>query len=238
MKSVVMYFKGCPPQEQEACEVRRTKMYILYGVLFLGCVFIALCHFIFKLVKRRRSKNEIKEYYKHRESVASFVFLSMNLAQGQRDSDPEALKLRREEGEIRITTDGMHELAIEMPEDYDAAGTGSSNGQSSNSRPLQAPEAALNLNTMNIVKVDVHAQKGRKGDFGVFLSGPARVAVATVSAQVQEMQDMQAQAQAQEVPVPVQDPPGSRPHSASSYFDISDIVNSPEPGKRKTPNTC
>jgi hypothetical protein len=83
-------------------------MYILYGTILLSCVTLTLCHFIIFLVKRRRVKEFTRDYQLRRESFAA-------LAAGP---FPQTTQFQSVQDAFKITTDGITDMSIEIPDDY------------------------------------------------------------------------------------------------------------------------
>lgn len=263
------------------CQTRRHSLYIVYGVILIGCVALALCHFILVYMKRRRIRVSIKEYQQRRESFAVLAASVSYPSPHEFSSDQDAFK---------ISTDGSNELAIELPEDYPYPllqnGVLENGGRCSfvsftdhRNRPLtmqrriiktvpyntsyspgvgeniaevdededqdaQSLDQILSQRNMktNIVTVDVH--NGRRDSEQSFKKedGGRALGVSTVSQSYHNMNP-----NAISVPVPVGDLGTvfgriSRPQSALSAYDISDIVcSSPEVGRKvekKSPKTC
>lgn len=214
------------------CESRRFWWYLTYLCILVGCIGLALCHFLFSLAIRRRIKQDARDYHANRVSRPPIYTT---------DASEQINNFESIQDGIKISTDGISDLIIEMTNGVPLNNLSSMSSMTNttdgyhNHRPLQTTPEEQNKEFGNkIVEVEVHMENGvssaqslqhhhqqQQHYRNAVVTAPVTVAVATVSAAVAEQ-------------VRDQNPEKeifgntSRPPSSPSYFDISDIVYSPE----------
>ncbi|CAL8139828.1 unnamed protein product [Orchesella dallaii] len=213
-----MYHSEC----NNSCEIRRVRLYMIYGVLLCSLVILAGSHFVLFFVTRRRYKRELHDYVTRKQE-----FVASLKQQGQEEEEIALADKEMEEDE-RYTNSGVEDDNLDhirpQEELYDTPPR-----QPSASSMMHSREIGGILPGSKRIEEERQSELSRCSTSSTTsrnlvrdeLQEPVILTVATVSSLfIQEEKTIHEEEQSREK--------NRRSSDGYSVTDISDIIHSPE----------